>query len=73
MNEYLKNLKVGDTYHNNNGETYLVIAINEERDKVLLLGRGGNYIVAWGIQEGSWCQGHYFRTFFKNAIEYFYE
>lgn len=75
-NEYLNSLHIGDTFHNDNGEDYIVIATNKKNDEAFL-GRyypqsnQTHYIVAWGIRKGSWCQGHYFMSDFKNACEYF--
>lgn len=68
------NIKIGSIFHNNNGEDYIIIAINEKKDRTLLLrvGERGNpfYVGAWGITEHSWSQGHYFMNDFEAASDY---
>lgn len=70
------NLHVGSIFQNENGEEYIILAINKKRDEVLLGCYYPNinqshYIVAWGLRPHSWCQGHYFMGNFKSACEYF--
>lgn len=76
FNEYLNSLHIGDIFHNNNGEDYTVIATNIKNDEVFLgkyypNSNQAQYIVAWGIREGSWCQGRYFMSNFASACNYF--
>ena len=66
----------GEIFHNDNGDDYVVIGKNPEKDYTLLMKVSHNpnekpyYLVAYGIRKGSWCQGHYFLSNFKNAINF---
>lgn len=66
----------GEIFHNDNGDDYVVIGKNPEKDYTLLVKVSHNfseepfYLVAWGIRNGSWCQGHYFLSDLKNAIDF---
>lgn len=76
FNEYLNSLHIGNIFHNDNGDDYVVIAINQKNDEVFLGKYYPNsnqtqYLVAWGIRKGSWCQGHYFMSNFDSACQYF--
>lgn len=72
MYNYIENLNIGDIYHNSNGEDYLVIGFNKPKDKLFLLSPANTYIVAWGVGEKGWCQGHYFMSDLKGAMEYLF-
>lgn len=65
----MNTLKIGDIFHNSNGNDYLVLAVKPEQDYTLLFNLGERYCrfnCAWGVnpETRSWAQGHYF-----NAIE----
>ena len=74
-----KDIQVGTTIHNENGEDYTVIAINPEQDRTLLVKNGSKrpyYVGAWYLhkcRDGvDWCwgQGHYFMESLDAAVEY---
>lgn len=70
----MNTLKIGDIFHNNNGNDYLVLAVKPERDYTLLFNLGERYCrfnCAWGVnpETRSWAQGHYFSTI-EDAVAY---
>ena len=66
-------IKLGDTFHNDNGEDYLILSIDSKNDYILLF-RAKNkltpFIWAYGIRGGSWVQGHYFKDI-HDAMDYY--
>lgn len=82
MNNLVMNwngIQVGATIHNENGEDYVVVAINPKQDRVLLAHKNTKYpyyVGAWGLRKCrngiDWCwgQGHYFMEHLDSAIEY---
>lgn len=73
----IKDLNVGDTFHNENGDDYCVVAKNEELDRVLLVQMSNGsvpfYVGAYCIHKHSWSQGHYFMNNLKAAYNYVFE
>lgn len=70
----MNTLKIGDIFHNNNGNDYLVLAVKPEQDYTLLFNLGERYCrfnCAWGVnpETRSWDQGHYFGTI-EDAVAY---
>lgn len=69
--------KVGDTFHNDNGEDYLIIALSKEQDKAILCKTADDgtpfYIGAKGLSEHCWAFGHYFMSNLMKACQWFYE
>lgn len=70
----MNTLKIGDIFHNNNGNDYLVLAVKPEQDYTLLFNLGERYCrfnCAWGVdpETRSWAQGHYFGTI-EDAVAY---
>ena len=66
-------IKLGDTFHNDNGEDYLILSIDTSNDYTLLFRASKKYtpfVWAYGIREGSWVQGHYFKDIHE-AMEYY--
>ena len=73
-------IHVGHTIHNENGEDYIVVAINPKADRTLLVKANTNkpyYVGAWALQrckhnreEWYWGQGHYFMDDLDAAIDY---
>lgn len=58
-------IELGDTFHNNNGTDYTILAFNKEADIALLLNPKNKftpYVGANGLRDGHWCHGHYFGT-----------
>lgn len=73
---------IGDVFHNDNGDDYIIIALNKASDKALLTKKvnktekqiiGGKviYIGARGLGLHDWCHGHYFMTDFLSAVQWF--
>lgn len=70
----MNTLKIGEIFHNANGNDYLVLAVKPEKDYTLLFNLGERYCrfnCAWGVnpETRSWAQGHYFETI-ENAVAY---
>ena len=70
----MNTLKIGDIFHNSNGNNYLVLAVKPEQDYTLLFNLGERYCrfnCAWGVnsETRSWAQGHYFGTI-EDAVAY---
>lgn len=70
--------EIGETYHNNNGEDYIIIAMDKEKDKMILAKKSklGDknvtyFIGAKGIGMHHWAFGHYFMENFEAACEWF--
>lgn len=66
-------IKLGDTFHNDNGEDYLILSIDTSNDYTLLFRAKNKYtpfVWAYGIREGSWTQGHYFKDIHE-AMDYY--
>ena len=73
MTNYINTLKIGDIFHNDNGQDYLILSIDTSNDYTLLFRASNKYIPfvwAYGIREGSWVQGHYFKDI-REAMEYY--
>lgn len=76
MRTFINDFKIGDEFHNSNGETYIFIYINYEKDKALLVRKEPLkhnkpfFVGAFGICEESWSQGHYFMDDLVSAFEY---
>lgn len=70
----MNTLKIGEIFHNANGNDYLVLAVKPEEDHTLLFNLGERYCrfnCAWGVnpETRSWAQGHYFGTI-EDAMAY---
>lgn len=72
--------ELGDTYRNNNGEDYIILAMDKDKDKMILAKKSklGDksvtlFIGAKGIYMHSWSFGHYFMQNFEAACEWFNE
>lgn len=70
----MNTLKIGEIFHNANGNDYLVLAVKPEKDYTLLFNLGERYCrfnCAWGVnpETRSWAQGHYFGTI-EEAVAY---
>ena len=56
---------LGGTYHNDNGNDYIILAFNKDADVAIFLNPNNNftpYIGASGVRFGSWGSGNYFKT-----------
>lgn len=66
---------IGDIFHNDNGEDYFIIALNEKEDKALLgkVADDGTpfYIGTTGLGMNYWRYGHYFMENLANAIKWY--
>lgn len=73
---------IGNTFHNNNGEDYIIINISAERDKALLAKKLDEkeskivhspalFIGAKGLRMNDWSYGHYFMADFEAAVKWF--
>lgn len=74
--------QIGDTFHNSNGEDYIIFGLNAERDKALLtkkldtreskiINSSALFIGAKGLSINDWAYGHYFMSDFQKAVEWF--
>lgn len=66
-------IKLGDTFHNDNGEDYLILFVDTSNDYTLLFRASNKYtpfVWAYGIRKGSWAQGHYFKDIHE-AMDYY--
>ena len=73
MTNYINTLKIGDIFHNDNGEDYLILFVDANNDYTLLFRASNKYtpfVWVYGIREGSWVQGHYFKDILE-AMEYY--
>lgn len=71
---------VGDVFKNDNGEEYIILALDEEKDKAILIKdskiadkKYTQYIGAKGLRMHHWAHGHYFMTNLMAALEWFAE
>lgn len=72
MNAY--NLyEIGDVFHNDNGNDYIILGLSEEREKALLCTKTKPtlYIGAKCLDIHSWGFGHYFMENLEEALEWF--
>ena len=56
---------VGETYHNDNGEDYIILAFDKDADVAIFLNPENSftpYVGAKFVRFGSWGSGHYFET-----------
>ena len=56
---------VGGTYHNDNGEDYIILAFDKDADIAIFLNPKNSftpYVGAKFVRFGSWGSGHYFKT-----------
>ena len=56
---------VGETYHNDNGEDYIILAFDKDADVAIFLNPENSftpYVGAKFVRFGSWGSGHYFKT-----------
>lgn len=72
--------ELGDTYHNSNGRDYIILAMDKDKDKMILARKSklGDkdvtfFIGAKGIYMHSWSFGHYFMQNFEAACNWFNE
>lgn len=70
----MNTLKIGEIFHNANGNDYLVLAVKPEKDYTLLFNLGERYCrfnCAWSVnpETRNWAQGHYFETI-EDAVAY---
>ena len=73
MTNYINTLKIGDIFHNDNGQDYLILSVDTSNDYTLLFRASNKYtpfVWAYGIREGSWVQGHYFKDIHE-AMDYY--
>ena len=73
-------IHVGLPIRNENGEDYIVVAVNPKADRTLLVKAYADkpfYVGAWALQrcrhnpeEWYWCQGHYFMDNLEAATNY---
>lgn len=66
-------IEVGDIFHNDNGQDYLILFVDTNNDYTLLFRASNKYtpfVWAYGIREGSWVQGHYFKDI-HDAMDYY--
>lgn len=70
--------EIGDTYRNNNGDDYIIIAMDKDSDKMILAKKSklGDknitlFIGAKGIGMHHWNFGHYFMQNFEAACDWF--
>ena len=66
-------IEVGDIFHNDNGQDYLILSVDTSNDYTLLFRASNKYtpfVWAYGIRKGSWVQGHYFKDIHE-AMEYY--
>ena len=66
-------IQIGDIFHNDNGQDYLILFVDTNNDYTLLFRASKKYtpfVWAYGIRENSWVQGHYFKDIVE-AMEYY--
>ena len=69
---FFKTYRVGDTFLNNNGESYDILEIHPDIDYALFFNKNNSvtpFVAAWNPGQHSWSQGHYFKTL-AEACEY---
>lgn len=65
MNNIYDIMVLGGTYHNDNGNDYIILAFDKDADVAIFLNPNNNftpYIGASGVGFGSWGSGNYFKT-----------
>ena len=58
-------MELGGTYHNDNGEDYIILAFDKDADVAIFLNPENSftpYVGAKFVRFGSWGSGHYFKT-----------
>lgn len=67
--------KIGDTFHNENGDDYTIVAMDKEKDKTILvrLTEKGTpfYVGVKGLEKHCWWHGHYFLEDFIGASKWY--
>lgn len=66
-------IQLGDTFHNDNGTDYIILAFDKEADVAILLNPKNGftpYVGADGLRSNHWCSGHYFKTL-QGACDWF--
>lgn len=66
-------IQIGDTFHNNNGTDYTILAFDKDADIAILLNPKNKftpYVGAYGLRNDCWNSGHYFKTL-NNACEWY--
>ena len=66
-------IELGDTFHNNNGTDYTILAFDKDADIAILLNPKNKftpYVGAYGLRNDCWNSGHYFKTL-NNACEWY--
>ena len=65
MNNIYDIMELGGTYHNDNGEDYIILAFDKDADVAIFLNPENSftpYVGAKFVRFGSWGSGHYFKT-----------
>ena len=65
MNKIYNTMEIGNTFHNNNGKDYIILAFDKNADVAIFLNPKNNftpYIGAKYVYFDSWGSGHYFKT-----------
>ena len=65
MNNIYDTMKLGGTYHNDNGKDYIILAFDKNADITIFLNPENSftpYVGAKSVRFGSWGSGHYFKT-----------
>lgn len=74
---FFKAFSVGSHFHHENGDEYVILAMDEKKDKAVLFKKtecGTPYFVgAWCMHFSYWGQGHYFMEDGGAAFEWFNE
>ena len=64
-NKIYNTMEIGNTFHNNNGKDYIILAFDKNADVAIFLNPKNNftpYIGAKYVYFDSWGSGHYFKT-----------
>lgn len=64
-NKIYNTMEIGNTFHNNNGKDYIILAYDKDADVAIFLNPKNNftpYIGAKYVYFDSWGSGHYFKT-----------
>ena len=73
MNKIYNTMEIGNTFHNNNGKDYIILAFDKNADVAIFLNPKNNftpYIGAKYVYFDSWGSGHYFKTL-QEACDWF--
>lgn len=73
MNNIYDTMKLGGTYHNDNGKDYIILAFDKNADITIFLNPENSftpYVGAKSVRFGSWGSGHYFKTL-QEACDWF--